>query len=65
VAGTLAVAVLIGPRRVINGLARTGPLISSATAGLTMLLQDPAKMRMAGRGMAMMRDIVRQRGLGE
>lgn len=61
VGGTLAVAVLIGPRRVINGLARTGPLISSAAAGLTMLLQDPAKMRMAGRGMAMMRDIMRQR----
>lgn len=64
VAGTLAVVVLVGPRRVINGLARTGPLISSATAGLTMVLQDPAKMRMAGRGMAMMRDIMRQRQLG-
>lgn len=65
VAGTLAVVVLVGPRRVINGLARTGPLISSATAGLTMMLQDPAKMRMAGRGMAMMRDIMRQRQFGE
>lgn len=61
VAGALAVIVLIGPRRAVNGLARTGPLISSATAGLTMLLQDPAKMRMAGRGIAAMRDIMRAR----
>jgi hypothetical protein len=65
VAGTLAVVVLVGPRRVINGLARTGPLISSAAAGLTMVLQDPAKMRMAGRGMAMMREIMRQRASGQ
>jgi hypothetical protein len=64
VAGTLAIVVLVGPRRVINGLARTGPLISSAAAGLTMMLQDPAKMRMAGRGVAMMRDIMRRRQSG-
>lgn len=64
VMGGLAVVVLLGPRRVINGLARTGPMISSAAAMATSMLQDPAKRRVAGHGISVIRNMIQNRGRG-
>jgi hypothetical protein len=61
VMGGLAVVVLLGPRRLINGLARTGPVISGAASMITMVLHDPAKMRVAGQGISVLRNIIQNR----
>lgn len=61
VMGGLAVVVLLGPRRVINGLARTGPMIGSLASMTTMVLRDPAKMRVAGQGIAVIRNMIQNR----
>jgi hypothetical protein len=36
-------------------------MISSAAAMVTMTLQDPAKMRVAARGVSMLSDMIRSR----
>ncbi len=61
IAGGVAAFAVIGPRRTVNGIARVGPLVSSAAAMLTMTLQDPARMRMATRGIATLANMVRAR----
>lgn len=61
IAGAAAAFVIIGPRRVINGIGRAGPMISTAAAMVTTTLQDPAKMRMATRGLATLTNMVRAR----
>ena len=61
IAGGVAALLLIGPRRVINGVARVGPLVSGAAGLVTMTLQDPAKMRVATRGVAALANMVRAR----
>jgi len=61
IAGGVAAALVIGPRRAVNGVARVGPLVSSAAGLLTMTLQDPAKMRVAARGMSTLANMVRAR----
>lgn len=61
IAGGVAAVFAIGPRRAVNGVARVGPLVSSAAGLLTMTLQDPAKMRVAARGMATLANMVRER----
>ena len=61
IAGAAAAFVIIGPRRVISGIGRAGPVISSAAALVTTTLQDPAKMRIATRGMAQLTQIIRAR----
>lgn len=61
IAGGVAALVLVGPRRAVNGVARVGPLVSSAAGMLTMTLQDPAKMRVAARGVAALANMVRNR----
>jgi len=59
--GGVAAVAIIGPRRTINGIAKVGPLISSAATMVTMTLQDPAKMRVATRGISMLAEAVRNR----
>lgn len=61
IAGGVAALLVIGPRRVVNGVAKVGPLISGAAGLLTMTLQDPAKMRVATRGVAALANMVRAR----
>jgi hypothetical protein len=61
IAGGVAALLAIGPRRAVNGVARVGPVISSAAGLLTMTLQDPAKMRVAARGIAALAKMVRER----
>ena len=61
IAGGVAALAVIGPRRVLNGVARVGPLVSSGAGLLTMTLQDPAKMRVAARGVAALANMVRAR----
>lgn len=61
IAGGVAGLLLIGPRRVVNGVARVGPLVSGAAGLITMTLQDPAKMRVATRGVAALANMVRAR----
>lgn len=61
IAGGVAALLVIGPRRVVNGVARVGPLVSGAAGLLTMTLQDPAKMRVATRGVAALANMVRAR----
>lgn len=61
IAGGVAALVAIGPRRAVNSVARVGPLVSSAAGLVTMTLQDPAKMRVAARGMATLANMVRSR----
>jgi hypothetical protein len=61
IAGGVAALLVIGPRRAVNGVARVGPLVSSAAGMLTMTLQDPAKMRVAARGVAALANMVRAR----
>ena len=61
IAGGVAAVAIIGPRRTVNGIARVGPLVNSAAAMVTMTLQDPAKMRMATRGIATLANMVRSR----
>ena len=59
IAGDVAAVLVIGPRRIVNGVARVGPLVSSAAGLVTMTLQDPAKMRVAARGVAALANMVR------
>jgi hypothetical protein len=59
--GGVALVVLLGPRRTINGIAKIGPIISGAASMVTMTLQDPAKMRVAARGVSMLTDMIRSR----
>ena len=61
IAGAAAAVVIIGPRRLINGIGRAGPMISTAAAMVTTALQDPAKMRVATRGLASLANMVRAR----
>lgn len=61
IAGGVAAVLAIGPRRAVNGVARVGPLVSGAAGLLTMTLQDPAKMRVAARGIAALANMVRAR----
>jgi hypothetical protein len=61
IAGGVAALLVIGPRRVVNGVARVGPLVSSAAGLLTVTLQDPARMRMATRSVAALANMVRAR----
>ena len=61
IAGGVAALLVIGPRRAVNGVARVGPVVSSAAGMLTMTLQDPAKMRVAARGIAALANMVRAR----
>jgi hypothetical protein len=61
IAGGVAALVVIGPRRAINGLGRAAPLVSSAAAMITTALQDPAKMRVATRGLASLTQMIRSR----
>jgi len=61
IVGGVAVLALIGPRRAINSVAKVGPLISGAAGIVTMTLQDPAKMRVATRGISMLAEAVRAR----
>jgi hypothetical protein len=61
IAGGVAALLVIGPRRAVNGVARMGPLVSGAAGMLTMTLQDPAKMRVAARGVAALANMVRAR----
>ncbi|MET0962683.1 MAG: hypothetical protein ABWY05_07675 [Noviherbaspirillum sp.] len=61
IAGGVAAVAVIGPRRAVNGVARVGPIISTVATMITMTLQDPAKMRIATRGMASLMNIVRSR----
>jgi hypothetical protein len=61
IAGGVAALVIIGPRRAISGLGRAAPLVSSAAALITTTLQDPAKMRVATRGLASLTQMIRSR----
>jgi hypothetical protein len=61
IAGGVAALLVVGPRRVVNGAAKVGPVVSSAAGLLTMTLQDPAKMRVAARGIAALAKMVRER----
>jgi hypothetical protein len=61
IAGGVAAVAIIGPRRAVNGIARVGPLVSTAATMITMTLQDPARMRMATRGIASLLSMVRSR----
>lgn len=61
IAGGVAALLAIGPRRAVNGVAKVGPLVSGAAGMLTMTLQDPAKMRVAARGIAALANMVRAR----
>ena len=61
IAGGVAALLVIGPRRAVNGVAKVGPLVSGAAGMLTMTLQDPAKMRVAARGIAALANMVRAR----
>lgn len=61
IAGGVAAVVIIGPRRAVNGVGRAAPLISSAAAMITTTLQDPAKMRVATRGLASLTQMIRSR----
>jgi hypothetical protein len=61
IAGGVAALLVIGPRRAVNGVAKVGPLVSGAAGMLTMTLQDPAKMRVAARGVAALANMVRAR----
>ncbi len=61
IAGGVAALVIIGPRRAINSLGRAAPLVSSAAALITTTLQDPAKMRVATRGLASLTQMIRSR----
>jgi len=61
VAGGVAALALIGPRRVVNGVARVAPLVSSAAGLLTVTLQNPARMRTAARSVAALAKMVRDR----
>jgi hypothetical protein len=61
IAGGVAALLVVGPRRVVNGVAKVGPVVSGAAGLLTMTLQDPAKMRVAARGIAALANMVRQR----
>lgn len=61
IAGGVAAIALIGPRRAVNGMARVGPLASTAASMITMTLQDPARMRMVTRGIATLTNMVRSR----
>jgi hypothetical protein len=64
IAGGVAALALIGPRRAANGVARAAPLVSSAAGLLTMTLRDPARMRVAARGVAALAEMVRARRSG-
>jgi len=61
IAGGVAALLVIGPRRAVYGVARLGPLVSGTAGMLTMTLQDPAKMRVAARGVAALANMVRAR----
>jgi hypothetical protein len=61
VAGGIAALALIGPRRMVNGVARAAPLVSSAAGLLTMTLQDPTRMRAAARSVSALAKMVRDR----
>jgi hypothetical protein len=61
IAGGVAALMIIGPRRIVNGVARLGPLVTSGAGLLTMTLQDPAKMRVAARGLSTLANMVRAR----
>ena len=61
IAGGVAALLIIGPRRAVNGVAKVGPLVSGAAGLLTMTLQDPARMRVATRGIATLANMVRER----
>lgn len=61
IAGGVTAVAIIGPRRVVNGAARVGPLVSSVAGLLTTTLQDPAKMQAATRGIATLANMVRAR----
>lgn len=61
IAGGVAALLVIGPRRAVNGVARVGPLVGSAASLLATTLQDPAKMRIATRGIATLANMVRDR----
>ena len=61
IAGGVTAVAIIGPRRVVNGVARVGPLVSGVAGLLTMTLQDPVKMRAATRGIATLANMVRAR----
>ena len=61
IAGGVAALVIIGPRRAIRGVGRAAPLVSSAAAMVTTTLQDPAKMRVATRGIASLAQMIRAR----
>ena len=61
IAGGVTAVAIVGPRRVINGVARVGPLVTGVAGLLTTTLQDPAKMRAATRGIATLANMVRAR----
>lgn len=61
IAGGVTAVAIIGPRRVVNGVARVGPLVSGVAGLLTTTLQDPAKMQAATRGIATLANMVRAR----
>jgi roadblock/LC7 domain-containing protein len=61
IAGGVAAVAVIGPRRAVNGIARVGPLVSTAATMITMTLQDPARMRMVTRGITSLATMVRSR----
>lgn len=61
IAGGVAALVIVGPRRAISGLGRAAPVVSSAAAMITTALQDPAKMRIATRGLASLTQMMRAR----